>query len=243
VIKGGGIVQPTIAHPGVGPGGLYSLAGTGFPLPGARQYSLLARVGSGAWKYVGTGPTTITNTGPTTEQLVFRVNDNVVGNGDGEFTATYTTCANPGIPVSANQVTDLTAVHSWKCLNVSASSTAHAASVVQMTCDWRTSQQWTPRPTSDGYYELVARHSGKCLDVAYASLTHAADVVQATCVGGTNQQWRFVRTADWYYQVIARHSNMCLDVAYASRTDLARVVQGTCWGGANQKWHVGPKVN
>ena len=218
-----------------GPEGWSNLAEPGYPQPAARRYSLLARVGTGSWTYVGTGAN-ITNNGSSTQALQFRVNDNAPGNGSGSFTAKYTTCDMSDVPASQYAISPMIARHSGKCLDVAYASTAHAANVIQGTCVGGTNQQWTPRPVGNGYYEIVARHSGKCLDVAYASTAHAANVIQGTCVGGTNQQWRFSPTSYGYYQVIARHSGKCLDVAYASTAHAANVIQGTCVGGTNQQW-------
>ncbi len=58
----------------------------GFPAPGAPAWGLVARVGSGAWKQVGSGPTTISGTG----ELQFAVNDDFLGDNSGSFTVTVT---------------------------------------------------------------------------------------------------------------------------------------------------------
>jgi hypothetical protein len=217
-----------------GPEGWTTNAGSGFPEPSARAFSLLARV-NGAWTYVGQGAT-VTNTGTTTELLQFRINDDVSGNGSGSFTATFTTCDMSDVPASQYSVRAIVARHSGKCLDVAWASTAHAANVLQGTCWGGTNQQWTARPVGGGYYEIVARHSGKCLDVAWASTAHAADVIQGTCSGGTNQHWRFVPTDSGHYEIVAEHSGMCLDVAWADTGHGADVIQATCVGGTNQQW-------
>jgi len=57
-----------------------------YPAPGAREYSLVGRFGSGAYQYLGTASRTFRNTVPGYVQRVrFRVNDNTPGNGAGAF--------------------------------------------------------------------------------------------------------------------------------------------------------------
>jgi hypothetical protein len=57
-----------------------------YPLPGAREYSLIGRLGNGAYQYIGQREMTYTNTSPGLIQRArFRVNDNTPGNGSGAF--------------------------------------------------------------------------------------------------------------------------------------------------------------
>ena len=62
------------------------LAGAEYPLPGARRYSLLARIGGTRWHYAG-GPVRLTNTTPIIQFVAFRPNDDAPGGGDGWFAA------------------------------------------------------------------------------------------------------------------------------------------------------------
>lgn len=59
-------------------------AGPGYPLVGARKYSLLVDAGQG-WRYLGSSPMTVTNLTGAARTLRFRVNDNWPNNGDGAF--------------------------------------------------------------------------------------------------------------------------------------------------------------
>lgn len=61
------------------------LAGTEFPLPGARIYSLLGQIGTDPPFYVGQGTQL---TARSSGRLFLRINDNVAGNGSGQFTCT-----------------------------------------------------------------------------------------------------------------------------------------------------------
>jgi hypothetical protein len=60
-------------------------AGTEFPLPGARIYGLLAQIGNDPPFYVGQGGQHRAN---SSGRLFLRINDNVAGNGNGQFNCT-----------------------------------------------------------------------------------------------------------------------------------------------------------
>ncbi|MET0419835.1 MAG: hypothetical protein ABW022_27775 [Actinoplanes sp.] len=70
-----------------GPDGLANTsAPQSYPLPGASEYSLIARIGNNPYQYVGTQVRRFTNTMPGYVQRVrFRVNDDAPGNGTGMF--------------------------------------------------------------------------------------------------------------------------------------------------------------
>ena len=83
---------------------------------------------------------------------------------------------------------NVVAVHSGKCLDVTAASTADGAAVIQYTCGSGTNQQWQVR-TVGSSFQLVARHSGKCLDLPGSSTANGTRLKQYTCTSGTNQLW------------------------------------------------------
>lgn len=61
-------------------------ASSAYPLPGAPEYSLIARIGNNPYEYVGSAQRSFTNNRPGYRQRVrFRVNDNTPGNGSGAF--------------------------------------------------------------------------------------------------------------------------------------------------------------
>ncbi|GIG88141.1 hypothetical protein [Plantactinospora endophytica] len=95
-LTGGGAIWAGVWLTGTnGPEGWFNTsASSAYPLPGAREYSLLARA-NGGWSYIGQYGT-VTNTGSTIVPLQLRTNDNIPGNGSGAFTATYTTCYTDG---------------------------------------------------------------------------------------------------------------------------------------------------
>jgi hypothetical protein len=72
-----------------GPEGWNAIAPWYYPLPGARQYSLIAGVSGQSWSYVGSSTRTFSNNSPDWRSLYARTNDNTPGNGSGAFTLTY----------------------------------------------------------------------------------------------------------------------------------------------------------
>ena len=70
-----------------GPNGTGTPGGTGFLAEGLSAFSLIARVGSGPWQFVGAGPTVINGTG----DLTLAMNDDIYGDNDGEMEVTIAT--------------------------------------------------------------------------------------------------------------------------------------------------------
>ncbi|KOV35944.1 hypothetical protein ADK60_07960 [Streptomyces sp. XY431] len=95
-------------------------------------------------------------------------------------------------PLAGPATTPLTNTSSGKCLDVSGSSTADGAQVLQWTCgSGKANQEWTLVPPAGGAtMQLVSANSGKCLDVSGSSTADGALAVQWTCTTGrTSQQW------------------------------------------------------
>ena len=80
--------------------------------------------------------------------------------------------------------------HSGKCLDVTGSSTANGAKIVQYQCNRTTNQLWK-LIRSGSYYMLQAYHSNKCIDVPRSSRSNGIDLIQYTCNHTTNQQVTF----------------------------------------------------
>jgi hypothetical protein len=72
-----------------GPAGWDAVApsGAGYPLPGAREYSLIAQVSGQSWRYVGASTSSITNNSSYPRELSLWINDSWHGNGSGAFSA------------------------------------------------------------------------------------------------------------------------------------------------------------
>lgn len=126
--------------------------------------------------------------------------------------------------------------NSGKVLDVSGSSTADGASVLQWTWHSGTNQEWSLVSTGDGYYEIVNRNSGKVLSVSGSSTVDGAAVVQWTWNSGANEEWSLVATGGSYYKIVNRNSGKVLDVTGYSTTNGAVIEQWTDNGGANQQW-------
>jgi len=126
--------------------------------------------------------------------------------------------------------------NSGKVLDVSSSSTADGASVLQWTWHSWTNQEWSLVSVSGGYYEIVNRNSGKVLDVVSSSTANGATIDQWTWQSGTNQQWSLVATGGGYYKLVNRNSGKVLEVSAYSTADGATIDQWTDNGGANQQW-------
>jgi hypothetical protein len=157
-------------------------------------------------------------------------------------------------PAYATQAySQLRALHSGKCVDVTGASIANGVPVQQWNCVGAAqfNQQWAlvqvGNPDVGGGqqdYEIVSRQSGKCLDVAGASMADGAAVQQWECLG-SNQQNQRVRLRNTgtpgYHRLIFRHSGKCLDVTDVSTANGARLQQWTCVGGqTNQGFTILP---
>jgi hypothetical protein len=126
--------------------------------------------------------------------------------------------------------------NSGKVLDVSGSSTADGAAVLQWTWHSGTNQEWSLVSISGGYYEIVNRNSGKVLEVLSSSTANGATIDQRTWNSGTNQQWSLVAVGGGYYKLVSRNSGKVLDVAGFSTANGATIDQWTDNGGTNQQW-------
>jgi len=164
-----------------------------------------------------------------------------VANSGGSNSASYGwTVTSTSPPPTTATFDTLSARHSGQCLDVSGSSGAAGAGVVQFTCNGADAEKWQLVSAGGGYYNLVVKSTGYCLDVSGASQTPGATALQWPCNGGANQQWQIVATDSGYSTLVARHSGQCLDVFYASQASGATVGQYTCNGGTNQQWLLTP---
>jgi chitinase len=134
----------------------------------------------------------------------------------------------------------LQAVHSGKCVDVSASNTANGANVQQWTCNGTKAQQWALRDLGNGVFEAKAAHSGKCADVAAWSTANGGNIHQWTCGGQNNQKWRVTDLGGGQHQFKSVHSGKCLDVSGAGTADGANIQQWTCYNVGQQKFKLVP---
>jgi hypothetical protein len=78
---------------------------------------------------------------------------------------------------------------SGKSASVKNASVADLASIIQLTYQGLTSQQWKFTGNTAGYYAITAKHSAKVMDVFGDFTTDNAAIIQYSPNGGTNQQW------------------------------------------------------
>jgi hypothetical protein len=83
--------------------------------------------------------------------------------------------------------------HSGLCLDVSGSSAASGAHLVQSTCSDTSdhAQFWRNEGTAAGRddYHFVNYHSGMCMDIQGSSLKSGAKVLQGNCSNSGTQSW------------------------------------------------------
>lgn len=138
-------------------------------------------------------------------------------------------------PIAAGRYT-IKAVHSGKCLDVAASSTADGANVQQYSCNNTGAQAFDLKFDSTGSYQIINANSKKYLDVASASTADGANVQQWASSGGNNQKFTIVDRGNGQYEIRAKHSGKCVDVSGISTADSANVHQWSCLGQTNQRW-------
>ncbi len=126
--------------------------------------------------------------------------------------------------------TDLVAVHSGQCVNVSGNSTAAGAAIVQAVCDGQSDNTWTLVPIGPNYH-LVAGNSGQCLNVPGNSQVAGTGMIQWPCQGASalNDQWQLVPVGTSYH-IVSASSGQCLNVFGGSQLPGAVVAQWPCQG-------------
>lgn len=128
--------------------------------------------------------------------------------------------------------------NSGKVLDVSDSSTADGAAVIQWPWNGGVNQEWNLVPNGDGSYRLVNGRSGKVLESPGGS-AEGASLDQRADTGGGNQWWQLVpSTTSGYFRLVNSSTGWCADVANASTADGAKVIQWPTTGGANQDWQL-----
>jgi hypothetical protein len=122
-------------------------------------------------------------------------------------------------------------------MDVSAASTADAASVIHSDYNGNANQQFILTHLGDGNYKIIAKHSGKSLDVQNVSLANGANVIQYPYHDPVeyHQNFIIVAASDGYYKIIARHSAKVLQVNGVSGGGL--VHQWSNVGQVNGQWN------
>jgi hypothetical protein len=134
----------------------------------------------------------------------------------------------------------LVAKHSNMVLDVTSSSTANGARVIQWGPHGGHNQHFSMEPLGDGSFRFVAEHSGRVLDVEGASTADGARIIQWDWHGGNNQRFLVENQGDGEMRIVAKHSGRVLDVKNSSTAAGGELIQWGWHGGNNQRFLVDP---
>ena len=152
----------------------------------------------------------------------------------------YSAVSLPGVVTDPDPVAvPVKAVHSAKCADVTGSSQATGASLVQYSCTNNPNQKFKflPAPGAPGYFLVRAEHSGKCADVN--SSTNG--LAQYGC--GTYTEQRFAIQSWASQNSFTLRSQLhggswCWDVP-GSSTATVQLTEYQCFETTNQRWNLG----
>jgi hypothetical protein len=133
---------------------------------------------------------------------------------------------------------ELKAVHSNKCVDVSKASLANGARIQQWRCAGVDQQRWRLKDVGGGQHELIGVGSGKCIQVKGSSQNNGASIEQWDCSGAPNQLWNLVSKGSGQYQIRSVSSGKCLDVPGSSLDNAIPLQQYTCGSGKNQIFQI-----
>ncbi|QTD98669.1 RICIN domain-containing protein [Streptomyces cyanogenus] len=100
-----------------------------------------------------------------------------------------------GNDLAYQNVFEIVAAHSGKCLDVFEWSKSNGARIVQWSCHGGLNQKWYLERRADNRWQIRSLYSDKCLDADQPSLQapeHGVIVQQWDCIGGKNQAWSVV---------------------------------------------------
>ncbi|WP_432153866.1 RICIN domain-containing protein [Streptomyces tricolor] len=100
-----------------------------------------------------------------------------------------------GNGLAYQNVFEIVAAHSGKCLDVDGWRKDNGARIIQWPCHGGANQKWYLERRGDNHWQIRSLHSDKCLDAHQPSLgvpERGTYVQQWDCVGGKNQAWRVV---------------------------------------------------
>ncbi|UYZ63104.1 RICIN domain-containing protein [Hymenobacter weizhouensis] len=143
-------------------------------------------------------------------------------------------------PVTLSGTYTLQNRNSGLFMQVTGSSTANGASILQQASSNCACQQWKFTHLGNNVYQITAVHSGKALDVSEVSTADGAITHQWEYVGGANQQFTAQDLGGGFYKLIAKHSGKAVEVASSSTATGAVVRQWTDNNSATQQWKLTP---
>ncbi|MGW9453377.1 RICIN domain-containing protein [Streptomyces sp. NPDC055632] len=101
----------------------------------------------------------------------------------------------PGNDMAYQNVFEIVAKHSSKCLDVAGWGTHDGARIIQWPCHGGNNQKWYLERRADNQWQIRSLHSGKCLDAHNPAMTAPPQntyLQQWTCLGGKNQAWQVI---------------------------------------------------
>jgi len=122
-----------------------------------------------------------------------------------------------------------------KVIDVSGTSTANGAQLVQMSYNGGSSQLWDIAWQGNGQYRATGVASGKVIDNGGTSSTGGTLTIQPWN-GLTRQLWKATPYSDGFHHLVSANSSLIVDVSSGSTADGANLVQWTDTGGDNQQW-------
>jgi len=107
----------------------------------------------------------------------------------------------------------LQSVRSGKCVDVSGSSQANRATIIQYSCHAGDNQRirFEQFPDTDDYL-LRFQHSEKCLEIPINNTQNGTDVYQTDCHANKNQRWRIEELGNNQIRIVQVQSGKVLDV-------------------------------
>ncbi|HEY0065587.1 MAG TPA: RICIN domain-containing protein [Telluria sp.] len=138
--------------------------------------------------------------------------------------------SNPSDRLASGRYT-IVSVHSGKCVDVAAASTADGANIQQYQCNGTGAQAFDVTDMGNDVYRILNANSGKAVDVASSGLNDGANIQQWTS-NNTGAQRFAIKASGAGFTVRNQTSGKCMDVAGWSTADGGNIHQWTC--GANQ---------
>lgn len=137
----------------------------------------------------------------------------------------------------ADFIASLQSVNSGKCIDVSGSSQANNAAIIQYTCHGGNNQKmrFEQFPGSDTYI-LRFQHSQMCVEIPNNNSNNGTDIRQAQCHANKNQRWRLADIGAGQYTLTLVQSGKVLEVAGGSSANLAKIQQWQYSNVAQQRW-------
>ena len=160
------------------------------------------------------------------------------------FTGTVAAATVLSSTPTAGHVFRIASRQSGKDVNVSGSSTANSAQIVQNIDSGDTSEQWRLVDAGSGYFNIINVNSGLALDDPSGSTSNGTIMQQygITGTGNSNQQWQITAVGSGFYKIVNRTSGLSLDLTGGSLAENTAIQQYSAAGNGNfgQNWQFLP---